>query len=389
MIERHPITRGIGVALAGGLVLSGCAQRIQVAYDPADNCATYRTAFSPASDDEVAQNTAAGALFGGVAGAATGYLIGGSRGALVGGLTGAVVGGVAGLTYTKMNQEQRRVQLVNDYAGAQRLALGASAAQVGLERSLDCRRLQARGVRTAYRGGRISRPVAEAELVKIQGWLGDDLVLAQAYDARLATQANALASQANEIRSGGLEQERQFQPQTGVLRASTTLKRSATVTAEDGAAVGGGQEVRVTGRNGNWYQVEAPGKRVGYVRVADVVSSGGGGGGGRAFIATAVEPIKDKPVATGDARVIGQLGLNQRRQVYGVLPGWYVVEVGQQTRGYVVSSAMRPADNTDTAAEQETAALRATATSLSVRDGFTDSVRGAQKAVASDFTLES
>lgn len=388
MISRHPVHRGVAVALVSGLALTGCAARIQVAYDPADNCATYRTAFSPASDDEVAQNTAAGALFGGLAGAATGYLIGGSRGALAGGLTGAVVGGVAGLTYTKMNQEQRRVQLVNDYAGAQRLALGASAAQVGLERSLDCRRQQAIGVRMAYRGGRISRPVAEAELRKIQGWLGDDLALAQGYDARLATQANALASQANEIRSGGLEQERQYQPQTAVLRSATTLKRGAAVSATDGEAVGAGQVVRVTSRQGNWYQVEAPGKRTGYVRVADVVGSGGGSQG-KPFIATAVEPIKDKPLASGDVRVIGQLGLNQQRQVYGVLPGWYIVEAGQQTRGYVVSSAMRPADNTDTAAEQETAALRATATSLSVRDGFSDSVRGAQKAAASDFTLES
>lgn len=169
--------------LSATIVLAGCvttqAGRIG-ADDGRDVCRQYLVALDSTGDyyaEDILQGAAVGALGGAlVGGLATGRWQGALIGAAVGGATGAAVGYYSALQRQARDQAGIFAQMSSDLT---RENAQLDRTQVAFDQLSDCRLRTAATVRDAYKAGRLSREVAQAQLAEIRSRFQGDIQVAQ------------------------------------------------------------------------------------------------------------------------------------------------------------------------------------------------------------------
>lgn len=178
----RPLLRATALFTAT-VMLAGCvttqAGRIG-ADDGRDVCRQYLVALDSTGDyygEDILQGAAVGALGGAlVGGLASGNWQGALIGAAVGGATGAAVGYYAALQRQARDQAGIFAQMSSDLS---RENAQLDRTQIAFDQLSDCRLRTAATVRDAYKDGRISRDVAQAQLAEIRARFQGDIQVAQ------------------------------------------------------------------------------------------------------------------------------------------------------------------------------------------------------------------
>ncbi len=178
----RPLTRATAL-LTATVMLAGCvttqAGRIG-ADDGRDVCRQYLVALDSTGDyygEDILQGAAVGALGGAlVGGLASGNWQGALIGAAVGGATGAAVGYYSALQRQARDQAGIFAQMSSDLS---RENAQLDRTQVAFDQLSDCRLRTAATVRDAYKAGRLSRDVAQAQLAEIRARFQGDIQVAQ------------------------------------------------------------------------------------------------------------------------------------------------------------------------------------------------------------------
>jgi len=193
------LARRLVAMLAGCcLMLSGCAQIEKVpemlgigdgnlTVDPADPCASQRTAFNGSRSfftKEIVIKTATGALLGAAAGAAAGGAANGNQGATAGAVIGAIGGAAAGFMsgyYDRLKQSHldgaMLAQQVNRDVTTESQQIDHTAATFAALRS--CRFNQAASIKNREKRGLIARSEARARLDQERAWFAQEVTVAR------------------------------------------------------------------------------------------------------------------------------------------------------------------------------------------------------------------
>ncbi|WP_217648884.1 SH3 domain-containing protein [Falsiroseomonas stagni] len=363
---RPALAMVLALPLLGGCVTAPRSD-VQVTDAPHDGCSVHRAAFrssAPDSDQVTGQALAAAGL--GVAvGVGVGLVTGNMRQGLVAGATVAGVGIAATLiqaNFRQMQEEQRREALLRQAVSVNGFGFRVTGAQLAVERLTECRRQQAQTLRADVRAGRLPREEGQRRLQEIRGWLEDDARLVRAFDSELERDSKALADSSRHINGVGLEAETAFRPFGGIAAWQTKVKSAASDTANDVAELRPGQPLRVVARDGQWLRVTLPNGRAGFVRASAVAREAAG----REFRGTSEQSIRT--AAQDDAAEVGRVGGGSPYRVVGAMPGWLVVDQGQQ-KNFVRATALRPAEVDSSGRD----VLQATVTAVAARDSFAQS----------------
>jgi len=178
----RPLIRATAL-LTATVMLAGCvttqAGRIG-ADDGRDVCRQYLVALDSTGDyygEDILQGAAVGALGGAlVGGLASGRWEGALIGAAVGGAAGAAAGYYAALQRQARDQQAIFAQMSSDLS---RENAQLDRTQVAFDQLSDCRLRTAATVRDAYKSGRLSRDVAQAQLAEIRARFQGDIQVAQ------------------------------------------------------------------------------------------------------------------------------------------------------------------------------------------------------------------
>lgn len=202
----RPIFRA-AATLTAAVVLAGCVttQAGRIGYDDGtDPCRPQLVALD-STGDFFGEDILAGAAIG----AATGALVGGlASGRWQGALIGAAVGGLAGgaTGYYAAVQRQARDQFAVSMQIAHDLSrenAQLDRTQVAFNQLMDCRFRSAENVRMALRMGRISRPMAEAQMSAIRGQTERDIALARSISGRIGTRGAQFDTAVDGVVPGG------------------------------------------------------------------------------------------------------------------------------------------------------------------------------------------
>lgn len=192
---RKPLRRGLALLTATAM-LAGCVttREGRIGGDDGDACRTQLVALDSTGNffgedmlRGAAMGAAGGALLGGLLAAATGQRGSGiAAGAGIGAVGGGLAGATAGYFAARRQQASDQASLNQAVAGD----LAAENAQIdrtqlAFDQLMDCRFRSAQQIRAELRGGRMTRPQAEAAMENLRARTQRDVQLAQTINGQI------------------------------------------------------------------------------------------------------------------------------------------------------------------------------------------------------------
>ncbi len=266
--------RSLTTAVIVAGLLSGCAsgqfstQTSRIGPDDGTDVCRRQLVALDSTGDFFGADILTGAALGAVAGGAAGALIGGNfKDALIGAAAGGVVGGSTGYLVALQRQHQDQAGMLSQIQGdLSRENAQIDRTQLAFDQLSDCRFMAAQMVRENYRTGRITRPVAEAQMADLKQRAQRDLALATQINQQIAGRGNDFEVAADNVAPGSRTAIAAATPAPtrAVIRQPVPLKLRPDPSAPDIGTLRQRQPVTVSGTRGGYALVQTEDGARGY-----------------------------------------------------------------------------------------------------------------------------
>jgi hypothetical protein len=274
--------RRIGAALsllaAAGLQ-TGCAsgtmssQESRIGRDDGtDSCRAQLVALD-STGNFFGQDILKGALIGaGIGGLAGGLLGGNWKGALIGAGAGAALGAATGYWSALQQQNYDQATLYSHIQGdLSRENEEIDRTQLAFDQLMDCRFRQAAAINADYRGGRIDRPTAEAQMMVVRQRARQDVALARQINQQIIDRGQQFNVAVNNVAPGAMST---VAPPAAArptkIRQATPLKLRPDAASPDIGQLALNQPVTVEDARNGYALIKTAGGQQGYAS-ADAV----------------------------------------------------------------------------------------------------------------------